>query len=69
MPSFNEHSNFPSNYGAWYIAGLLDALTSDPEVWSRTALFITYDESDGFFDHTSVLRFMEQRFGVREPNI
>ncbi|NDZ69628.1 phospholipase C, phosphocholine-specific, partial [Streptomyces sp. SID10362] len=21
------------------------------------------------FDHTSVLRFMEQRFGVREPNI
>ncbi|MEU6617542.1 phosphocholine-specific phospholipase C [Streptomyces parvus] len=129
--AFTEHSNFPSNYGAWYIARLLDALTSDPEVWSRTALFITYDENDGFFDHvvppypptsanqglstadtstevypggssygpgvyglgprvpmlvvspwstggyvcsetfdhTSVLRFMEQRFGVREPNI
>ena len=22
-----------------------------PEVWSKTALFITYDENDGFFDH------------------
>ena len=39
------------NYGAWYISQVLDALTSDPEVWSKTALFITYDENDGFFDH------------------
>jgi phospholipase C len=23
----------------------------NPEVWSKTALFITYDENDGFFDH------------------
>lgn len=129
--AFSEHSNWPSNYGAWYIARVLDALTSNPEVWSRTALFITYDENDGFFDHvvpplpprdasrgrstvdvtldlypgdatrtagpyglgprvpmlvvspwskggyvcsetfdhTSVLRFMERRFGVEEPQI
>ncbi len=26
-------------------------LTSDPKVWAKTALFITYDENDGFFDH------------------
>ncbi|NWF25511.1 phospholipase C, phosphocholine-specific [Streptomyces sp. PKU-EA00015] len=129
--AFTEHSNFPSNYGAWYIARVLDALTADPAVWSRTALFITYDENDGFFDHivppyppassaqgrstadtstefyaggtsyaagnyglgprvpmlvvspwstggyvcsevfdhTSIIRFMERRFGVTEPNI
>ena len=30
---------------------MLNALTSDPEVWSKTALLITYDENDGFFDH------------------
>ena len=24
---------------------------SNPEVWSKTALFVTYDENDGFFDH------------------
>src|SRR5262249_52781918 len=36
---------------AWYVSQVLDALTSNPEVWSKTALFLTYDENDGFFDH------------------
>ncbi|MDX2675031.1 phosphocholine-specific phospholipase C [Streptomyces soliscabiei] len=129
--AFTEHPNWPANYGAWYIAQVLDALTSDPKVWAKTALFVTYDENDGFFDHllppfppasaaqgrstvdvgpdlfkgesghtagpyglgqrvpmlvvspwskggyvcsetldhTSVIRFMERRFGVHEPNI
>jgi phospholipase C len=129
--AFCEHPNWPVNYGAWYIAQALDALTSNPEVWSKTALLITYDENDGFFDHvvppfppssaaqgkstvdvtadlyagsashpagpyglgqrvpmlvvspwskggwvcsevfdhTSTIRFIEQRFGVHEPNI
>ncbi|WP_242910909.1 phosphocholine-specific phospholipase C [Actinomadura terrae] len=129
--AFSEHPNWPVNYGAWYIAKVLDALTANPEVWSKTALLITYDENDGFFDHvpppyppdsrkqglstaditteiypgsstyargpyglgqrvpmfvvspwskggwacsqvfdhTSIIRFMERRFGVREPNI
>ena len=49
--AFSEHPNWPANYGAWYIAQLLEALTADPATWSRTALFITYDENDGFFDH------------------
>ncbi|WP_433285780.1 phosphocholine-specific phospholipase C [Pseudonocardia sp. CA-142604] len=130
--AYSEHPNWPPNYGAWYIAKLLDALTRDSDVWSKTALLIPFDENDGFFDHmvppyppssatqgkstvdvsdellgsslpgqvpgpyglgprvpmlvvspwsrggrvcsevfdhTSVLRFIEQRFGVREPNI
>ncbi|WP_317446428.1 phosphocholine-specific phospholipase C [Streptomyces collinus] len=129
--AFTEHPNWPANYGAWYISQVLDALTSDPEVWAKTALFITYDENDGFFDHvippfppasaaqgrstvdpsldlfkgsashpagpyglgqrvpmlvvspwskggyvcsetldhTSIIRFVERRFGVQEPNI
>ena len=129
--AFCEHPNWPVNYGAWYIARVLDTLTADPEVWSRTALFLTYDENDGFFDHvippypaaspakgkstvdtsldryagsadhpagpyglgqrvpmvvvspwstggwvcsetfdhTSIIRFIERRFGVHEPNI
>ncbi|MFJ8726424.1 phosphocholine-specific phospholipase C [Streptomyces sp. NPDC093269] len=49
--AFTEHPNWPANYGAWYISQVLDALTSDPQVWAKTALFITYDENDGFFDH------------------
>jgi phospholipase C len=129
--AYTEHPNWPANYGAWYVSELLDALTADPEVWSKTVFFLTYDENDGFFDHmpppappqsreqglstvatadeifagnseypagpyglgmrvpmivvspwskggwvaselfdhTSMIRFLEERFGVREPNI
>ena len=33
--AFSEHPNWPANYGAWYISQVLDALTSNPEVWSE----------------------------------
>jgi phospholipase C len=49
--AFSEHGNWPANYGAWYISQVLDALTSNHRLWSRTVLFIMYDENDGFFDH------------------
>ncbi|PQV53072.1 phosphocholine-specific phospholipase C [Paraburkholderia sp. BL21I4N1] len=49
--AYSEHPNWPSNYGAWYIDQVLQILTSNPEVWSKTVLLINYDENDGFFDH------------------
>jgi phospholipase C len=49
--AFCEHPNWPANYGAWYISQVLDALTSNPDVWSKTVFLIMFDENDGFFDH------------------
>ncbi len=49
--AYTEHPNWPANYGAWYIAQFLDALTANPAVWSKTVVFLMYDENDGFFDH------------------
>jgi phospholipase C len=49
--AYSEHPNWPANYGAWYIDQVLQVLTSNPALWSKTALLITYDENDGFFDH------------------
>lgn len=48
----SEHPD-PSSpaQGAAYTARVLDALTADPAVWSRTALLVMFDENDGFFDH------------------
>jgi phospholipase C len=46
-----EHGPWPAGYGAWYTGGVLKALTSNPEVWSKTVLLINWDENDGFFDH------------------
>ncbi|HEY9459563.1 MAG TPA: alkaline phosphatase family protein, partial [Paralcaligenes sp.] len=48
---FSEHPKWTPAYGASYIARVLDALTSNPLVWSKTVLFVLYDENDGFFDH------------------
>ncbi|HXP65723.1 MAG TPA: phospholipase C, phosphocholine-specific [Steroidobacteraceae bacterium] len=49
--AYCEHPTFPPNWGAWYISNVLDALTSNPEVWASTVLIVNYDENDGFFDH------------------
>ena len=49
--AYSEHPNWPANYGAYYVSQIIDALTANPAVWSKTALFVMYDENDGFFDH------------------
>jgi phospholipase C len=48
---YTEHSDWPINYGAWYISQIFDILVSNPEVFSKTVLLINYDEADGSFDH------------------
>jgi phospholipase C len=46
-----EHPSYTPDYGAHYVNTVLQTLLSNPELWKTTALFITYDEHDGFFDH------------------
>ncbi|MEO8300550.1 MAG: phospholipase C, phosphocholine-specific [Rhizomicrobium sp.] len=49
---WSEHPG-PSSpaQGAEFTATVLDALTENPDTWGRTALFLTFDENDGMFDH------------------
>ncbi|MCF3118594.1 phospholipase C, phosphocholine-specific [Streptomyces arenae] len=48
----SEHPSVSSPiHSATIVYKVLDALASHPEVWRRTAVFINYDENDGFFDH------------------
>ncbi|CAI8698370.1 phospholipase C, phosphocholine-specific [Burkholderia pyrrocinia] len=49
--AYSEHPKFTPLYGAYYLSTILDALTSNPDVWSKTVLLVMYDENDGFFDH------------------
>lgn len=46
-----EHPSYTPDYGAHYVNTVLQTLFSNPGLWRTTALFITYDEHDGFFDH------------------
>ncbi len=50
--AYSEHPG-PSSpvQGAWYIQETLNALTANPDVWSKTVLLVNFDENDGFFDH------------------
>ncbi len=48
----SEHPDASSPaQGADYTARVLDALTANPEVWSKTVFIVNFDENDGFFDH------------------
>jgi len=49
----SEHPSGPSSsaHGGDFTHQVLAALTADPDSWSKTAFFITFDENDGFFDH------------------
>jgi phospholipase C len=50
---YDEHPPAPPELGAWFTHQVLSALVANPKVWSKTALFVMYDENDGFFDHVA----------------
>ena len=48
---FTEHPPTPIGWGEWSTAQVLGAITGNPELWARTVVFLTWDDSGGFFDH------------------
>jgi phospholipase C len=49
-----EHPSFSSPVAGESAARqVVEALVSHPKTWARTALFITWDENGGFFDHVA----------------
>jgi phospholipase C len=48
---YSEHPEASPSDGAYYVNTVLEALTANPEVWSKTVFIINYDENDVFFDH------------------
>jgi phospholipase C len=53
VPPLNqcEHPASPPENGEYLVSQVLSTLVSNPEVWARTVLLVTYDENGGFFDH------------------
>lgn len=48
---YSEHPSASPTDGAFYINMVLEALTSNPDVWAKTVFILNYDENDGLFDH------------------
>ncbi len=49
----DEHPPTPPANGAWFINRVLEILVANKAVWSKTVVFISYDENGGFFDHVA----------------
>ncbi|MGI8557623.1 MAG: alkaline phosphatase family protein [Solirubrobacteraceae bacterium] len=47
----SEHPPAPPELGELSTSALLSSLMGNPALWSKTAVFMTYDENGGFFDH------------------
>jgi phospholipase C len=55
-PGLNEteHPGFSTPLAGQIAARqVVEALVSHPKIWAKTALFITWDENGGFFDHVT----------------
>ena len=48
---YSEHPEASPRDGAFYVNAVLEALTANPDLWSKTVFLINYDENDGLFDH------------------
>jgi phospholipase C len=49
--AYSEHPAARPIDGAAYTQTVLNAIWAQPGLWEKTAVFINYDEHDGFFDH------------------
>ena len=47
----SDHPPSPSVFGESILSLVITALAANPAQWAKTALFITFDENGGFFDH------------------
>ena len=47
----SEHPPAPSLFGENLLSLVVSTLSANPLLWAKTALFVTYDENGGFFDH------------------
>src|SRR3984893_11194967 len=49
----SDHPPAPSLFGENILSLIVSALTANPALWAKTALFVTFDENGGFFDHVA----------------
>jgi len=47
----SEHPDRMPADGAAFVAGIIDAIAANPDVWAKTVFILNYDENDGQFDH------------------
>ena len=72
MPTSGRGEHPPDYIGngqAW-VTKLVNAVMQGPEEqWLHTAIFITWDDWGGFYDHVKPIKIDENGYGIRVPGI
>jgi phospholipase C len=63
---FDEHPDADVSIGMGFQQQVISALRTSPS-WHQSALFLTYDEHGGFFDHVPPPQFDAYGLGIRVP--
>ncbi len=65
---YSEHPPALVSRGQAYVTGVIDAIMRGPD-WKSTAIFLTWDDWGGFYDHVVPPRVDENGYGIRVPGI
>jgi phospholipase C len=64
----SEHPRSQVSAGQSYVTGLVNAVMSGPD-WKSTAIFLTWDDWGGFYDHVAPPTVDENGYGLRVPGL
>jgi phospholipase C len=64
----SEHPPSPVSRGQAYVTTLVNAIMTSP-CWASTAIFITWDEWGGFYDHVPPPAVDRNGYGLRVPGL
>ncbi len=65
---FSEHPPALVSQGQAYVTGLINAIMAGPD-WASTAIFVSWDDWGGFYDHVVPPHVDENGFGLRVPGL
>jgi phospholipase C len=64
----SEHPPATTNAGQAYVTGLINSIMRS-NAWSSTAIFVSWDDWGGFYDHVKPPSVDEQGYGIRVPGL
>ncbi|MBV9264369.1 MAG: alkaline phosphatase family protein [Candidatus Eremiobacteraeota bacterium] len=65
---YSEHPPSLVSRGQAYVTGLINAIMRGPD-WDSTAIFLSWDDWGGFYDHVVPPRVDENGYGLRVPGL